>query len=225
MRIVLLIALGTGSIAAAPIVDLFNTGQSGPDGVDQNWTLNGGPAFVTDGSRYPFPLWTKNPAASWISPRSNYDGVSDAADTTFIFSTTFNLPAHFEVASILMQVATDNGLQDIQLNGISLGYTPAMMLLFGNSTPTRVIADGTGFTSGLGPKMTIATGFQPGPNTLKFYVRNSATTADNMGNPSGLIVAFTSDVIESPEPASLGLFAGGLALIGLLSARQRKTRC
>jgi hypothetical protein len=42
-----------------------------------------------------------------------------------------------------------------------------------------------------------------------------------VGNPSGLMVVFTSDVVESPEPASLGLFAGGLALIGLLKVRLR----
>ena len=223
MRALLLIALSTGLLSAAPIVNLFNTGQVDSNGVDGNWTVNGRQAFVTDQSRYPFPLWNKSSAASWISPQSNYDGVSDAADTTFIFSTTFNLPAHFKAASILMQVATDNGLQDVQLNGISLGYVPSPMILFGNNAPTSVIADGTGFAAGLGPNMTIATRFQPGPNTLSFYVRNSATTADNMGNPSGVMVAFTSDVVESPEPASFVLFAGGLALIGLLSARQRWT--
>ena len=222
MRIVLLIALAAGSISAAPIANLFNTGHSGPDGADQNWMVDGGKAFVTDESRYPFPLWNGSGAASWISPRSSYDGVSDAPDTTFIFSTTFNLPAHFKTASILMQVATDNGLQDIELNGASLGYTPAMMVLFGNNAPMSVIADGTGFASGLGPAMNIATGLQPGLNTLKFHVRNSATTADNEGNPAGVMVAFTSNVVENPEPASIVLFAGGLAMIGLLSARRRK---
>ena len=221
MRIVVLIALSAGSIAAAPITDLFNTGHSGLDGADQHWTVNGERAFVTDQSRYPFPLWNKSSTANWISPQSNYDGVSDANDTTFIFSTSFNLPATFDSASIQMQVATDNALQDVTLNGASLGYLTSMVVLFGNNLPTSVIAGGTGFTAGLGSSMNIASGFQPGPNTLSFYVRNSATTADNVGNPSCLMVVFTSDVVESPEPASLGLFAGGLALIGLLKARLR----
>ena len=56
-----------------------------------------------------------------------------------------------------------------------------------------------------------------------FFGSNSATTTDNIGNPSGLIVAFTSDVIHAPEPASLGLLGAGLALIGLFSVRQRKS--
>ena len=50
MRIVLLIALAAGSISAAPIANLFNTGHSGPDGADQNWMVDGGKAFVTDES-------------------------------------------------------------------------------------------------------------------------------------------------------------------------------
>jgi hypothetical protein len=148
--------------------------------------------------------------------------VSDARDTTFIFSTTFNLPAHFHSASILMQAASDNALQDVTLNGVSLGYPTAMMVLFGNNVPTSVIAEGTGFTAGLGPTLSISAGLRPGLNTLNFLVRNSATTADNVGNPSGLMVAFTSDVIETPEPASLALFGGGLALLALLSGHRRR---
>ena len=98
-----------------------------------------------------------------------------------------------------------------------------MTILAGNSFSTAVITDGTGFTRGVGPSMSITHGFRPGLNTLDFLVRNSATTTDNIGNPSGLIVAFTSDVIHAPEPASLGLLGAGLALIGLFSVRQRKS--
>ena len=221
MRIVLLIALA-GSISAAPIVNLFNTGQVDSNGVDGNWTVNGTQAFVTDQSRYPFPLWNKSSDASWISPQADYDGRSDASDTTFLFSTTFTLPARFRSASILMRVASDNALQDVTLNGVSVGYPTAMMILFGNSVPTKVIGDGTGFTAGLGPTLSVSAGLQPGLNTLNFFVRNSATTADNVGNPSGLMAAFTSDVIEAPEPASFALIGGGLALLALLSAGRRR---
>jgi hypothetical protein len=223
MRSVLLIALAASSISAAPIADLFNTGHIGPGGTDQNWTVNGGKAFVTDQSRYPFPLWNKNGNASWISPQPNYDGGSDAADTTFIYSTSFTLPATFNSASIQMQVATDNALQDVTLNGVSLGYVTSMVVLFGDNSPTAVIAGATGFTAGLGSSMNITAGLRPGLNTLNFYVRNSATDTGNTGNPSGAMVAFSSDVntVQNPEPASLGLFAGGLTLIGLVKTRRR----
>jgi hypothetical protein len=218
----MMIALAAASVVAAPIVDLFSTGQNRVSGIDESWTINGGQAFVTDQSLYPFPLWGKSSAASWISPQPEYNGVSDSADTTFKFSTTFNLPSTFESASILMQIGSDNGLQDVQLNGTSLGYLVAMTVLAGNSSPTAVIPDGTGFTHGLGPSMSITNGFRPGLNTLDFYVRNSATNTDNLSNPSGLMVAFTGDVIHSPEPASLGLLGAGLALIGLFSRRKSK---
>ena len=223
MRIIMMVALAAGSMLAAPIVDLFSTGQNDIGGIDERWKINGGQAFVTDQSLYPFPLWGKSSSASWISPQPEYDGSSDPADTTFKFSTTFNLPSNFESASILMQIGSDNGLQDVQLNGISLRYLVAMTILAGNSFSTAVITDGTGFTRGVGPSMSITHGFRPGLNTLDFLVRNSATTTDNIGNPSGLIVAFTSDVIHAPEPASLGLLGAGLALIGLFSVRQRKS--
>ena len=224
MRIVVMIALAAGSVMAAPIANLFSTGQNSIGGIDDSWTINGGEAFVTDQSRYPFPLWGRSSDASWISPQPEYDGVSDPADTTFKFSTTFDLPSNFESASILMRIGSDNGLQAIQLNGTPLAYLVAMTVLFGNRVPTAVITDGTGFTRGVGPLMRIANGFRPGLNTLDFYVRNSATTTDNVGNPSGLMVAFTSDVdvIENPEPCSLGLFGVGLALIGLLSRGIKK---
>jgi len=225
MRIVLMIALAAGSVVASPIADLFSTGQNSVGDIDERWTINGGQAFVTDLSRYPFPLWEKSSSASWISPQPDYDSASDPADTTFKFSTTFDLPSNFESASILMRIASDNALQDVQLNGISLRYVVAMTILAGNSFRTAVITDGTGFTRGLGPSLSITHGFRPGLNTLEFYVRNSATTPDNIGNPSGMMVAFTSDVnvIDAPEPASLGLLGAGLALIGLLSANQRKS--
>lgn len=224
MRIIVMIALAAGSVVAAPIANLYSTGQNSIDGLDERWTVNGGPAFVTNPSHYPFPLWKKTSVANWISPQADYDSLSDAPDTTFIFSTTFNMPAHFSSASVLMLVAADNALQDVQLNGISLEYLAAMTVLPGNTFPTRIIAAGGGFITGFGPSMNIASGLRPGLNTLDFYVRNSATTTDNAGNPSGLMVAFTSDVddIHAPEPASLGLLGAGLALIGLLSRRQQK---
>jgi hypothetical protein len=226
MRIILLTVLAASLVVAAPIVNLFNTGQNGIDGIDERWTVNGGPAFVTNPSRYPFPLWKKTSVASWISPQADYDSSSDAPDTTFIFSTTFNMPAHFSSVSVLMLVAADNALQDVQLNGISLEYLAAMTVLPGNTFPTRIIADSGRFITGFGPSMNIASGLRSGLNKLDFVVRNSATDADNSGNPSGLMVAFTSniDITDAPEPASFVLLGVGLTFIGLLSRQREKIK-
>jgi hypothetical protein len=121
-----------------------------------------------------------------------------------------------------MQIATDNGLEDVRLNGISVNFPRADVVLPGNSTPTSVIPEGTGFSSGLGEPIGIMSGFLPGQNSLEIYVRNSVTTPNNDGNPAGLIAAFTSDV-STPEPASFVLLGIGLTFLGSAAAvRQRK---
>jgi hypothetical protein len=183
---------------------------------------------VTNPAQYPFPNWAASADAGWISPQADYTANSDNANTSFTFATFFTLPADFLSASIVMRLATDNALQDVRLNGVSIDFAKTAVVLPGNATPTNVILEGTGFSTGLGAPLSIVSGFQPGQNTLEFYVRNSATDVDNHGNPTGMIGAFNGEVtapggseIDSPEPASLVLFAIGLAAFGSLAARRR----
>jgi hypothetical protein len=221
MRVALLITLASGLLSAAPIGDLYNTGIGGLDGVDLHWKIDGNKAYVTDTTRYPFPLWHNDtPNAGWVSPSEDYTTTSDPADTTFVFATVFTLPSHFHSAYILMQLATDNALLDVKLNGQSINWPQSDVVLPGNSAPTGVILDGTGFSFGLGDPIGITSGFLPGQNSLEFHVRNSVTTLTNEGNPAGMIASFTSDV-STPEPASFALLGIGLAFLGSAAAMRR----
>jgi len=127
-----------------------------------------------------------------------------------------------------MQVATDNGLLDIKLNGTSVPLPKSDMVLPGHTAATRVVSDATGF-SGLGSPLSILDGFQSGENTLEFYVRNSVSNLENDGNPAGMLAIFSSEVtssdeVHSPEPASFVLLAIGFGFIGSATAVRRKHR-
>jgi hypothetical protein len=223
VRTALLITLVSSLLPAAPISDLFNTGATGVDQTDLHWTVDGKQAYVTPTSQFPFPAWQVGTDAGWVSPQADYTASSDDADTTFIFATVFNLPAQFQSAYIIMQVATDNALEDVKLNGVSLNIAKSNVDL--NRQSISAIVEGTGFSSGLGAPLSVLSGFRPGENKLEFHVRNSATNVLNEGNPTGMIAAFNSDVTrgnsdvsDSPEPASLVFFCLGLAFFGLVAA-------
>jgi hypothetical protein len=223
-----MIAVAACSLPATPIGDLFNTGQGVSNGTDLNWRVDGRPAFVTDQSRFPFPYWVPNASSAWISPQAEYSAATDERNRTYVFSTRFNLPDGFAAAYIAMRLATDNALVDVRLNGGSVPLSRSTMVLPGNTEPMSVIAQGTGFSAGLGPTLEITGGFLPGENILELHVRNSATGDRNESNPTGLVAGFTSDVqappadpVATPEPGTLVLVGAGLALAGGAAARKR----
>jgi hypothetical protein len=68
-----------------------------------------------------------------------------------------------------------------------------------------------------------------GLNRLEFQVRNSATDALNLNNPTGLVATFESDFtlqqsdVALPEPSTMGLLAIGLAAFVCAAFHRRNT--
>ncbi|MCI0578792.1 MAG: hypothetical protein L0332_15715 [Chloroflexi bacterium] len=162
---------------AAPTPTLYSTGLDAnrvplSDGtVDPHWTISATPAGPTTASAYvtknSYPVgaaWIANSDMSrWISPQTN-EATGDAPGN-YTYHTSFDLTG-FDPATVRItaRVAVDNVLEDVKLNGQSLGLTA------------------TGFAAFT--LLSINSGFVANVNTLEFVVCNEGTTT----NPSGLRV-------------------------------------
>jgi hypothetical protein len=193
--------------SAVTIAGLVNTGAGfalGTNGVDSNWTLFGGPAFVS-GTNGVFPVatnWLADTTTSrWITPTSNAgDSLSPVADDNYSYTLTFSLAGlNPGTASFNGRYAADNLVTSILLNGNVLA------------------ASGGGFANWTA--FGASSGFAPGVNTLTFNVTNVGQVS---GNPSGLRVEFlTSDAAVVPEPANWAMLIAGFGLVGAAARRRR----
>jgi hypothetical protein len=211
-------------VHANPIITVFNTGV-GPSGTplpdftigDPHYHLISVPGGTTDiqvrtsAGGFPVGLWLgDNSLSAWIGPNnpSNNDPAAVGEPGIFTYRTTFDLSGWVaSTASIAGEVASDNWLVDVQLNGMSLGIT-------------------TGFEDfGFFTPFTITTGFIDGINTLDFVVRNGS-------GPTGLRVQMTGSadlsaggpgtVPDGSATAGLIGFAWlGFATISLMNHRAR----
>lgn len=211
--VVALLACGLlAAPAMATPITVFNTGvdNSGvplaDNAIDPHYTLSGtgaaagqGPnAIVTTGAGgFPIGPWLGDDAISaWITPANNTEGPG-ATDGTAIykFLTSFTTPGSGQVTITGLQ-ATDNGLVDVQVDGVSGVFTPTSFSSFASFSVT---ADVTGTQ-----------------HTLSFFVQNG----QNEGNPNGPIGlrVEVSSATYTPEPATCML----LALGGLAALRRRR---
>jgi hypothetical protein len=206
-KILFTIALGAIQALASPI-NIFNTGSVVSLGMDQNWTIDGGNAYVTDTSGFPFiaAAWLGDDAtSSFISPQPSYTGsATDTPDTVFKFDTTFNLPS-YAVAFLDLRFLVDNHVNTVLLNGHDLGISYAS-------------ATGGDTFNVWSPTYTVNRYFQAGTNTLELQVYNAGGTT---GNPAGLRVEFLDSFVGVPEPGTLASLAGGIGLIALFLRRKR----
>lgn len=219
---------GMALAVAAPIPGLTSTGTASPGSLDPNWLWapSSGGTFInpyvtqTDSSGFPFYAWVANDSTSrWISPNVGYGndtGVWGDNPGLYTFRLFFNIPANavLGTGTFTYQIATDNNLHSIWLNGHMLPYIPASLSAM--SAPSTV-----GPGAGL---------FLAGMNVLDIIVDNIGSVANqNQGswNPVGLRVAFLSSYIEIPEPpggeipepGTMLLMAAGLCAVGLLKIR------
>lgn len=210
--LVALASLLPGVSYGLPISGLFNTGVDQAGGVLANgqqelhYVLIGpppsaqcplcsGPAFA----RATDAAWLSPPPGSkWIGPIDN----NDAPGATFYsYSLTFDLTGLDPSTAVITGLwSSDNGSQ-ILLNGTDTGWV--------NGDPGgRSFEQLTSFS--------IATGFEPGFNSLEFVVGNA-------GGPTSLLVSNlsgTAQAIPDPTPASL-VSLGLLALAGLRRGARR----
>src|SRR5437867_2551555 len=180
--IALLIICAPG-LHAAPIPGLFNTGVDdsgalpGTNRVDPHYLMTAspdpdfpGPNAFTLSPGYPVGPWiAEGPNSRWIAPQA--DQSSGNAGGLYTYQTTFDLtgldPAS---ARITGQLATDNGLATVRLNGTDLtGITSA------------------GFTAFTSFAIPLGSPFVAGTNTLEFDVSNAGNTV----NPAGFRVEMT----------------------------------
>lgn len=179
-----------GDIQHRVAIEIFDTGlDSNGDplaigGVDANWTLSGAAVYAVPG---PIPPWIANSADSqWIGLDG---GTSNAEPGNYTYETKFDLSGlDHESAVLNIQLAQDDTLVDILLNGVSTGLTSA-----------------TGFNT-LSGLLVLNDGFVAGENVLAVVVANGGAAA----NPHGVNIRVGGSARVIPEPSSLMLLALGM---------------
>jgi hypothetical protein len=165
-----------------------------------------GTAVTATPGIFPLNYYTSGNAtgSQWVLTRSNnVSGDFSDLNGHFVFSTTFTAPAGAHNVSVAGQVAADNRIETILLNGADTGFAGGPFSDPGNGFP---------FTA-----FNISGGIHSGTNTLSFVLWNDPQTG---GNPVGLNANFQSATVSMPEPATLAVV--GLAAIGGLGAWRRK---
>lgn len=191
------------------IPSLYSTGvsfarlnQGGGVFIDLQWTItavNG----VAPPNPYAFIPVPANPAwlatgntSHWIAPSPNEAAGPGDAVGSYTYRTAFDLSLFDpSTVQITMNVAVDNNVTDVKLNGQSLG------LIAGSFSGLTALLINSGFVTGI--------------NTLDVLVNNAGAAP----NPSGLLVEFTS---IAPVPVTPDWITQAL-LIDVRDAGQQKT--
>jgi PEP-CTERM motif-containing protein len=206
--IALCVVLSAVSLSAATIT-LHNTGVNASDvvqsigSVTSFWTLTAEPAGASEaiGSN-PFryfngSYYVDNSVSGWVSPAN---GGNAGVGGFYTYSFTFDLTGFNAATAVITGTyGTDND-GSILLNGNTIATTA--FGAFGSATA-----------------FTMNSGFLSGLNTISVRV-------DNGGDPTAFRVEFTSGTVNVggsvPEPSTLLLMMGGLAVIGLCRTRFSK---
>jgi len=192
---ILLSVASVSAVSAASIPGLFSTGVDGsgnalaPGASDPHYVVleTGNNAFTI--SSPPFNYVANSAASMWIWEQAN----GQPTWTTRTLRTTFDLTGFdLSTTSIKGRWAADDFVDDIKINGVSIGPIPNY--------------PGDENFNSLHP-FTISSGFTTGINTLDFVVRDT-------GNVAGFRVDFT----PVPEPSAVL----GLVLLGFGALLKRR---
>jgi hypothetical protein len=192
------------SSAFAGISGLHNTGSGGVGAADPYYTLISVPSGDSTAEGItPHAAWITPPDGSlWIGPTAS--SVTDPQGW-YTYRLTFTIdgvdPSRVTLTG---QWSVDNSGQ-IWLNGNDTGITKGDTI-----TDTREYKTLDNFE--------IASGFQPGVNTLDFLVYNFNGAT---GNPTSLLVSNLCGTPAIPAPGAILLGTLGTALVGWM--RRRRT--
>lgn len=181
--------------ASAATVHVAQTGiDANNDGIDDNYTLNGGAAHLVNPVGWG---WEANNANSaWIGHAAN----PKSGNATRAYSISFDLTG-FDVSKAVLsgRFWVDDVLDAVQVNGTTTALTNKGHWTFSN------------VFSGIG-------GFVSGMNTLTFLTR------DTGGNVAGFRVGELSvdQVAPVPLPAALPMTLAGLGALGLFRRSRRR---
>ncbi len=205
-------AAGATNASAAPQYGLYNTGID-PGimmGVDAHYTVKPVAAatasvtYVTDTTGLPFNP-PNNAFSAFISPQPSYAAGQIDAGGEYLFTTTFTLTAaDLTTASIFGRFESDDRIDDVILNGHSLGISLADPDYLAFSQYFNLVTN-RGF-------------LLTGTNTLSFQLFNFT---NNNKDP----VALRTEFSAVPEPSTWAMFGGlaSLLLVGTWLRRRRAT--
>jgi hypothetical protein len=206
------------SVANATVtVATIRTGTAPVGGVDPNWFINGGAAYVPTDVHDNWINGTNGNSsadgARWITPNLN-GNISVRAAAGMIYSTTFTLDniENLSTASLSGDFWADNRVLSIILNGDNI---------FDNfSSGSQFALGGNGTLSNVG-----GGAFVYGVNNLTFILQNDPGGRPGIDNdnPSGLraLLQVTAAV---PEPGTWLLMLMGFGFVGFQMRRRQKTQ-
>jgi hypothetical protein len=209
------LALCVSQAFAAPV--FYSTTHA--DNAYTNWQVatnlpnNDTDGTNVDGAYSSFPTTgfaqaaARSTAVNWIANiASGSNGTSVRQWTFFVFRQTFDLTGYDASTAVLkFRWGADDTGEVFADRG---SWTPKYSL---NTTAESALVDGTAGYYQLGSEVTV-TGFQPGFNTLYFFVEGNGIT-DGMTLQTS---SFTASAIDGqiPEPKTYALLGVGLALMG-----------
>jgi len=193
---------------------IYATGtDANSDGIDDYFTVNGGPAYLVTTIAAGWPVLpngslTTGKYISWAADQSNAtQGGVQGQLYTYAFD--FNWAGSTTSTTFDFRYLSDDYLYDIKLNGTSLGVNNLSQSAPWTTSYSQNGVNGT---------------VQSGVNKIEFLIWNTGGNQPpyyGTSGPTGMAADFTvhGDATTVPEPATMLLLGG--ALVGLAAFRRR----